>query len=136
MLYIAAETIYGQIQQLFAIDSLLRILDNILSNNVLYYRKPIIIYCIKHQIYCNEEKTKCLLKATWLVNMVIILTMCLLHAFTDIDVSNLTITIYISLGVDVSFLLIAFLTYAYVFYPFKQTRLPPTRNRANKQNIF
>ena len=83
-----------------------------------------ILLNIRYPLYWREEYTKRLLKATWGITLTIAITASIVHYFYQVEFHEILDT-YAYPILDVIFILIALVTYGFIFHKYKQTRRPP-----------
>ena len=79
---------------------------------------------IKYHLYWSEFRAKNLLLLTWLVTICSAVVACMGHHFTGFAVHEV-LDLYVYPTFDVIFLVIAIITYTFIFHKYKQSRLPP-----------
>ena len=99
-----------------------------------------ILLNIRYPLYWNENHTSKLLIVTWAISITTTITVSVLYHYTGSDFHKI-LDIYIYPTFDILFIIIAFLTYSFIFHKFKQTRVSPTQNTNGMstsagQNIF
>lgn len=90
---------------------------------------------LKYTLYWNEIKTTRLLLGTWVVGSMVGIVGATVNAATGIVVHDSTYLKYFSIVTDLSFILLAIITYVYIFKKYKQSRITPT-NRQTISNVL
>ena len=88
-----------------------------------------IILSIKYYLYCDEKKAKRLLKVTWGLSILSCITISIVHGVTKADVFD-PLYMYIYPTMDFIFIIIAFVTYVFLFRKYRLSRIPPTQKSA------
>ena len=78
---------------------------------------------IKYRIYCTVYKAKVVLKSTWLVVVILGLSLCLLYAFHVISYKIYPYRSYIHITLNFGFIIFSFVTYGYIFYKYANSLL-------------
>ena len=90
---------------------------------------------IKYSVYWDEYKAKYLLILTWVLSAIYNLTTCLMYRFVEFDWKASAYK-YIFPTFEFSFVVLAVITYSYVFRKFKQSRIiPTTSGSGTKKNV-
>jgi hypothetical protein len=92
-----------------------------------------ILLNVRYRIYCNHTKAKYLLLVTWLLGIVICLSVSLAHYFTEY-VWEAFFFMYFYPTVEISFIILALVTYAFIFKQYhKSHRIPTQRTTRGRQ---
>ena len=86
-----------------------------------------IILNIKYHLYWNGNRTINLLKVTWTISITTAIIVSLIYHYTGYDFIGI-LDMFVYPIFDFIFIIIALLTYGFIFHRYKQTRTPPTQN--------
>ena len=89
-----------------------------------------IILNIKYPLYWNEKRTSNLLKVTWTITITTAITISIIYHYTGYDFLGI-LDMYVYPIFDFVFIIVAILTYGFIFHQYKETRMPPTQNTSN-----
>ena len=92
-----------------------------------------ILLNIRYPLYWNELYTRNLLTITWAMSISTAITVSIVHHYTGVDF-HVILDMYIYPIFDIVFIIIAVLTYGFIFHKYKQTRNPPTENTTSTSN--
>ena len=84
-----------------------------------------ILLNIKYHNYWNEVKARWLLIVTWVIGILLSVTISLMHRFTDYIWQDAFFK-YFFPTLEFAFVILAVITYGFIFHRFKVTRAPPT----------
>lgn len=90
-----------------------------------------IILNIKYHLYWCTKRTRYLLISTWALSISTAIAVCVVHYCTGID-DHTILDMYIYPIFDVLFILIACVTYGFIFHLYKRTRVPPARTSSSE----
>jgi len=93
-----------------------------------------IVLNIKYPVYWNEQKAKNLLICTWLFASVICVTVVSLHISIQFDWKTIFFK-YVYTTVGIAFVILAFITYSFIFHKFKQSQTPPVQRSVHTKSI-
>ena len=83
-----------------------------------------ILLNIRFHLYWKELRTRRLLIGTWCLSLTSAVCASIAYYYTGFYVHE-TLDLYVYPTFNIVFLLVAILTYAFIFHKYKQTRLPP-----------
>lgn len=86
---------------------------------------------IRYALYVHEERAKRLVQITWFICPIMAATCSLAHACVGYRFENVFYT-YIYPTFDFGFVLVALVTYSFIFHRFKKTRLKPPPSSTRK----
>ena len=92
-----------------------------------------ILLNIRYSLYWNELYTKNLLKVTWAMSISTAITVSVVYHYTGVDF-HVILDLCVYPTFDIVFIIIAVLTYGFIFHKYKQTRNPPTENTTTTSN--
>lgn len=90
-----------------------------------------ILLNIKYPLYINIVKVKNLLRMTWFVALLVVVTVCFLQRFIKEYPWEKHIFKYCFPILDFGFIILSLLTYGFIFYKYLETRQGPTTIRQN-----
>jgi hypothetical protein len=107
-----------------------------LSMNYITINKLIeVILNIRYSVYWNEGKAKILLKITWCISIIVCIGFSLSYRFYKYQFEDVFYK-YVYPMFNFGFIIMATFTYSFIFYQFKQTRLPPSRYNSNQRKRY
>ena len=98
-----------------------------------------IVLNIKYHLYWDVFKAKRLIKGTWVIGVSLSITIALLYRFTNYDWEGAFFKCFYP-TLEFGFIVLAFVTYSFIFYKYKETRRAPliagTRYQQKKESYF
>ena len=99
-----------------------------------------IVLNIRYPVYWNERKTKVLMFSTWVIGTGMCVTVIVLHNLIKFKWKDAFFK-YFYPTVGFAFIILALITYGFIFHKFKQSRKPPVRGgkhtkSANSITVF
>ena len=92
---------------------------------------------IKYHLYWNEQRTKYLITTTWCLTLTSAITVSIVYHYTGFKVHE-GLDLYVYPTFNIIFLIIASLTYGFIFHKYKKSRHPPVQlgNTQVRQSTF
>lgn len=91
-----------------------------------------IVLNIRYPLYWSEDRTKILLKVTWVISISSAITVSIVYHFTRFKVLE-ALDLYVYPTLNLIFLICAGVTYVFIFHKYKQSRIPPVSSVTGQQ---